>query len=101
VAEPQVFDPSIRWVSRRRADRADHLGDLVGASAPAPKPLDVLKLRGPVVSGIATYSRVVERQAGAERNESELCRGRTVVDLWRRRGREPNVHVAVGTTARA
>jgi inosine-uridine nucleoside N-ribohydrolase len=27
--------------------------------------------------------------------ESELCRGRTVVDLWRRSGREPNAHVAV------
>jgi inosine-uridine nucleoside N-ribohydrolase len=28
--------------------------------------------------------------------ESELCRGRTVVDLWRRSGKEPNAHVAVG-----
>jgi inosine-uridine nucleoside N-ribohydrolase len=28
--------------------------------------------------------------------ESELCRGRTVVDLWRRSGREPNAHVATG-----
>ncbi|MBD0317800.1 MAG: nucleoside hydrolase [Thermoleophilia bacterium] len=27
---------------------------------------------------------------------SELCRGRTVVDLWRRTGHEPNVHVGVG-----
>ena len=27
--------------------------------------------------------------------ESELCRGRTVVDLWRRTGREPNAHVGV------
>jgi purine nucleosidase len=27
--------------------------------------------------------------------ESELCRGRTVVDVWRRSGREPNSHVAV------
>jgi inosine-uridine nucleoside N-ribohydrolase len=26
----------------------------------------------------------------------ELCRGRTVVDLWRRTGLEPNAHVAVG-----
>ena len=26
---------------------------------------------------------------------SELCRGRTVVDLWRRTGRQPNAHVAV------
>jgi purine nucleosidase/pyrimidine-specific ribonucleoside hydrolase len=28
--------------------------------------------------------------------ESELCRGRTVVDLWRRTGLEPNANVAVG-----
>ncbi len=28
--------------------------------------------------------------------ESELCRGRTVVDLWRRTDREPNTHVGVG-----
>jgi purine nucleosidase len=27
--------------------------------------------------------------------ESELCRGRTVVDVWRRSGREPNSHVGV------
>jgi inosine-uridine nucleoside N-ribohydrolase len=27
--------------------------------------------------------------------QSELCRGRTVVDLWRRTGNEPNCHVAV------
>jgi purine nucleosidase/pyrimidine-specific ribonucleoside hydrolase len=27
---------------------------------------------------------------------SELCRGRTVVDLWRRTGVEPNANVAVG-----
>ena len=27
---------------------------------------------------------------------SELCRGRTVVDVWRRTGLEPNAHVAVG-----
>ncbi len=27
--------------------------------------------------------------------ESELCRGRTVVDLWRRTGREPNADVGV------
>jgi inosine-uridine nucleoside N-ribohydrolase len=27
--------------------------------------------------------------------ESELCRGRTVVDLWRRTGRSPNAHVGV------
>jgi inosine-uridine nucleoside N-ribohydrolase len=28
--------------------------------------------------------------------QSELCRGRTVVDLWRRTGNEPNCHVGVG-----
>ena len=28
--------------------------------------------------------------------ESELCRGRTVVDLWRRTGLDPNAHVATG-----
>jgi inosine-uridine nucleoside N-ribohydrolase len=31
--------------------------------------------------------------------ESELCRGRTVVDVWKRTGREPNAHVAVGIDA--
>jgi purine nucleosidase/pyrimidine-specific ribonucleoside hydrolase len=30
---------------------------------------------------------------------SELCRGRTVVDVWRRTGLEPNAHVAVGIDA--
>jgi inosine-uridine nucleoside N-ribohydrolase len=33
--------------------------------------------------------------------ESSLCRGRTVVDLWRRSGREPNARVAVGIDANA
>jgi inosine-uridine nucleoside N-ribohydrolase len=33
--------------------------------------------------------------------ESELCRGRTVVDLWRRTEREPNAHVAVDIDADA
>jgi purine nucleosidase len=28
--------------------------------------------------------------------ESELCRGRTVVDLWNRTGRAANAHVGVG-----
>jgi inosine-uridine nucleoside N-ribohydrolase len=31
--------------------------------------------------------------------ESQLCRGRTVVDLWRRTGLEPNAHVAIGIDA--
>ena len=30
---------------------------------------------------------------------SELCRGRTVVDLWRRTDRVPNAHVGVGVDA--
>jgi inosine-uridine nucleoside N-ribohydrolase len=33
--------------------------------------------------------------------ESELCRGRTVVDLWRRTDRAPNVHVGVDLDADA
>ena len=33
--------------------------------------------------------------------ESELCRGRTVVDLWRRSGRDANAKVAVGIDAAA
>jgi inosine-uridine nucleoside N-ribohydrolase len=32
---------------------------------------------------------------------SELCRGRTVVDLWRRTGNEPNAQVGVGIDGRA
>ncbi|MDQ3866847.1 MAG: nucleoside hydrolase [Actinomycetota bacterium] len=32
---------------------------------------------------------------------SELCRGRTVVDLWRRTGKDPNAHVGVGIDAEA
>jgi inosine-uridine nucleoside N-ribohydrolase len=31
---------------------------------------------------------------------SELNRGRTVVDLWRRTGEEPNAHVGVGVDSR-
>jgi inosine-uridine nucleoside N-ribohydrolase len=33
--------------------------------------------------------------------ESELCRGRTVVDVWRRTGLEPNANVAVGIDSQA
>jgi inosine-uridine nucleoside N-ribohydrolase len=32
---------------------------------------------------------------------SELCRGRTVVDIWRRTGKEPNANVGVGIDADA
>ncbi len=37
----------------------------------------------------------VERSVAVE-CASELCRGRTVVDLWRRTGKEANAHVGVG-----
>jgi inosine-uridine nucleoside N-ribohydrolase len=33
--------------------------------------------------------------------ESQLCRGRTVVDLWRRADNEPNAHVGVNVDGRA
>jgi pyrimidine-specific ribonucleoside hydrolase len=33
--------------------------------------------------------------------QSELCRGRTVVDVWRRTGLEPNASVAVGIDSQA
>ncbi len=42
----------------------------------------------------------VERHVAVE-TESELCRGRTVVDLYRRTGLEPNAHVAVDVDADA
>jgi inosine-uridine nucleoside N-ribohydrolase len=42
----------------------------------------------------------VERHVAVD-VESELCRGRTVVDLWRRTGNAPNAHVAVGIDADA
>jgi inosine-uridine nucleoside N-ribohydrolase len=40
---------------------------------------------------VETRHRNVEIEVG-----SELCRGRTVVDLWNRTDRPPNAHVAVG-----
>ena len=33
--------------------------------------------------------------------QSELCRGRTVADVWRRTGNEPNAHVGVGVEGSA
>jgi inosine-uridine nucleoside N-ribohydrolase len=42
----------------------------------------------------------VERHVAVD-TESELCRGRTVVDLWRRTGNEPNARVAVDVDAAA
>ena len=41
-----------------------------------------------------------ERHVAIE-TQSELCRGRTVVDLWRRTDNEPNTHVAVDIDADA
>jgi inosine-uridine nucleoside N-ribohydrolase len=43
---------------------------------------------------VETVERSVEVETG-----SELCRGRTVVDLWRRTGAEPNAHVGVDVDA--
>ena len=43
--------------------------------------------------------RTLERTVEIE-TESELCRGRTVVDLWRRTPREPNAHVGVDINSR-
>jgi inosine-uridine nucleoside N-ribohydrolase len=45
---------------------------------------------------VETLERHVEIET-----ESELCRGRTVVDLWRRTSNEPNAHVGVGIEADA
>jgi inosine-uridine nucleoside N-ribohydrolase len=42
-----------------------------------------------------------ERRHVAVECGSELCRGRTVVDLWKRTGLEPNAWVAVGVDAPA
>jgi inosine-uridine nucleoside N-ribohydrolase len=41
-----------------------------------------------------TLLRTLERHVAVELG-SELCRGRTVVDLWRRTGSAPNARVAV------
>jgi inosine-uridine nucleoside N-ribohydrolase len=45
---------------------------------------------------VETLERHVEIETG-----SELCRGRTVVDLWRRTGNEPNAKVGVDIDAEA
>jgi inosine-uridine nucleoside N-ribohydrolase len=42
-----------------------------------------------------------ERRHVAIETGSELCRGRTVVDLWRRTGKQPNAHVGVDIDAEA
>jgi inosine-uridine nucleoside N-ribohydrolase len=53
---------------------------------------DAVAVAHVVQSGIV---ETVERHVAVD-CESELCRGRTVVDLWSRTGNSPNVHVAVG-----
>jgi inosine-uridine nucleoside N-ribohydrolase len=59
----------------------------------------------PIHDALAVASVVNPELVGTlERNveidtESELCRGRTVVDLWRRTDREPNAHVGVEVDA--
>jgi inosine-uridine nucleoside N-ribohydrolase len=45
---------------------------------------------------VGTEHRHVEIDCG-----SELCRGRSVVDLWRRTENEPNAHVGIGIDGRA
>jgi inosine-uridine nucleoside N-ribohydrolase len=42
--------------------------------------------------------KTLERNVEVD-TESELCRGRTVVDLWHRTGREPNARVGVDIDA--
>jgi inosine-uridine nucleoside N-ribohydrolase len=39
------------------------------------------------------------RRHVAIETQSDLCRGRTVVDVWRRTGNEPNAHVGVDIQA--
>jgi inosine-uridine nucleoside N-ribohydrolase len=58
---------------------------------------DVLAVAHVIHSGLLrTEHRNVEVDCA-----SELCRGRTVVDLWRISGREPNAHVGVEVDAAA
>jgi inosine-uridine nucleoside N-ribohydrolase len=45
---------------------------------------------------VTTIARNVEIE-----RESDLCRGRTVVDRWQRTGREPNAHVGIDLDAAA
>jgi purine nucleosidase/pyrimidine-specific ribonucleoside hydrolase len=48
----------------------------------------------------AALVETVERNVEIEM-VSDLCRGRTVVDLWRRTGNEPNANVGIGIDAEA
>jgi inosine-uridine nucleoside N-ribohydrolase len=58
---------------------------------------DAMALAHVVVPGLVT---TVERNVEID-CESQLCRGRTVVDLWRRTGRPANAHVATDVDAQA
>jgi inosine-uridine nucleoside N-ribohydrolase len=52
------------------------------------------------VASVVRPDLVATRRLNVEiETESELCRGRTVVDVWSRSGREPNAHVAVDIQA--
>jgi inosine-uridine nucleoside N-ribohydrolase len=58
---------------------------------------DAMALAHVVVPGlVTTLERNVEIDC-----ESQLCRGRTVVDLWQRTGRAANAHVATDVDAQA
>jgi inosine-uridine nucleoside N-ribohydrolase len=58
---------------------------------------DAMALAHVVVPGlVTTLERNVEIDC-----ESQLCRGRTVVDLWQRTGRPANAHVATDVDAQA
>jgi inosine-uridine nucleoside N-ribohydrolase len=58
---------------------------------------DALALAHVLVPGLLR----TERRHVAVECGSELCRGRTVIDLWQRTGREPNAWVAVDVDAPA
>jgi inosine-uridine nucleoside N-ribohydrolase len=58
---------------------------------------DAMALAHVVVPGLVT---TVERNVEID-CESQLCRGRTVVDLWRRTGKAANAHVATDVDAEA
>jgi purine nucleosidase/pyrimidine-specific ribonucleoside hydrolase len=58
------------------------------AGAPIHDAVAVAHVIDPTLMEVAHCNVEVER-------ESELCRGRTVVDRWHRTGRLPNVHVGV------
>ena len=91
--------------ARRAAARAGRIGEVVA---------ELLEFYGgfhravygwdgsPIHDAVAVAHVIDPRLLELERlnvridTESELCRGRTVVDLWRRTGLEPTANVAVG-----